>query len=81
LSHNPCSELLTVASIDAFYTLRSLEQFVGAVLLTVSAVAWLVFLTIIATVVVLDTLTTWRRQHDAEEAGDFADLDDRAADA
>jgi hypothetical protein len=73
--------LLSVASIDAFYTVRSLERFVGAVLLTISAVAWLVFLTIIATVVVLDTMTTWRRQQGLEDVEAFADQDDSAADA
>jgi hypothetical protein len=72
--------LLSVASFDAFYTVRSLERFVAAVLLTVSAVAWLVFLTIVATVVALDTLDTVRRQQDAEESEEFADLDDGAAD-
>jgi hypothetical protein len=70
-----------LVSFDAVYTVQSLERFMAAVVLTVSAIAWAVFLTILCTAVVLDTIASWQLQHDrtppdpwAEPDADNADL-------
>lgn len=53
---------LLPVSLDAFYSIRSLERFIAGLVLTLSAIAWAIFLTIVCTVVALDTIATWRGQ-------------------